>query len=486
MIGKGIMWAFLGQVFNQGVGFVVSIFLARILMPEDFALIGMVMAFLGIANVFVDMGFGNALVQKKDVEDIHYNSIFWLNITLSLFVGSICFLLAPYAASYYGQADILNLMRVLSLSFFFNALGGVHNAMIVKEMDFKYLAKMRGIVAFFSGGLGIYCAYTGWGVWSLVIQSFSASIIAQFFLWRRTKWWPSFTFSKKAIKPLWDYSNKLFASGLLDAVFTRIDVFIIGKLFLPATLGFYSRGKSLNQLIGQYSAGSLNAVLFPALSKIQNDIRSIREKVKEFFHYACMASFLLGGGLYLLAEDLIVLMFTDKWLPTVPYFRIMVLTTFAYPLSAIVLTPLKSLGRTDIFLKLEVLKKAVLTVTYVFGFMYGLEGFLYALLVNHLIGISLNGYYTGKVINWKLGRQWLIILQYGLVAYGGGGVLFYFFDAYGSVNRWGHFLGIGTLFTVYFCLMAYLFKLDGFIRLISVLKQFKKRKSVRTNLDSNT
>ena len=224
-------------------------------------------------------------------------------------------------------------------------------------------------------------------------------------------------FSWNRVVPLLNFSKNLFFSGVINKIFMQLDIFIIGKIFMPATLGYYSRAKNLNQLIGTYSSGSLTTVLFPALSKLQNDIIQIKSKILRFYHLAALISFFLGGLLYLIAEDVIIILYTSKWLHTVPYFKIMVLSTFVYPTSSIIITPINSLGRTDIFLKLEILKKLVFLIAYIFGFKFGLMGFLYAMFAANIIGVTLNGYFAGELINWKIGSQWKVLLLYGIPSY---------------------------------------------------------------------
>lgn len=468
MIKKGLFWDFIGKLFNQGITIIVSIFLARLLLPEDFALIAIVLAVVGIASVFIDFGLTQALIQKQNVKNIHYNSIFWINISLATLLTILCFLSAPLISNFYKIPQLIYLVRVVSFAFILNALGGVHTAMLIKKMEFIQLSKISIISSFVSGILGVSMAFLNYGVWSLVMQYYSAAIVRQILLWGKTKWLPNFQFSWMMIRPLWKFSKNLFISSILNDIFIRIDVFIIGKLFSPASLGFYSRGKSLNQLISTYSSSSLTTVLFPALSKIQDNLEMVKKKVIDFFQLAALISFFLGGLLYVVAQDIIVLMFTDKWLPAVPYFQIMVLTTFAHPLSAIILTPLTSLGKSDVFLKLEVMKKIIFTFTYIFGFSYGIKGFLYAMLISQIIGVSLNGYYAGKIISWGLKEQWFIMFTNALISIVGAGFLFFFLSNDRINNHVLHLILCTLFYTLYYIFINYIFKTKGF-QLINVI-----------------
>jgi len=478
MIAKGIVWDFLGKASYQGVGFVISIFLARLLFPEDFGLIGMVMAFIGIAGVFIDMGLGAAIIQREDIQEIHLSSVFWINLTVALSISILCFLGAPIVSSFYNNSDILKLAKVLSFTFLFSGLSSIHRSILIRKMDFKYLAKIGVISAIISGTIGIVFAYRGYGVWSLVIQNYLSLIISSLLLWKGTKWLPSLIFNWKAIKPLWSYSNKLFISSILEAIYSRIDVFIIGKLFNSSILGYYSRGVTINQLVANYSSGSLNTVLFPALSKIQNDISQVKVKIIKFYNVAAFLAFLMGGVLFLTSEDLIVLLFSEKWLPTSKYFEILVLSSFVYPLSAVILTPLRSLGYSSTFLKLEIIKKIFLSIALIVGFTFGIMEYLYALTISQFIGLALNGYYAGKKINWTIIEQLLTLSKYIIIVVVSVIIVFFSNKYLTQMPRAANFLLNSIAFILIYLTIAYITKNKGFIILSIFVKekvsQYKK------------
>ena len=398
MLKKGILWEFIGKFFKQGIGFIISIFLARLLTPEDFGLVGMVMAFVAIAQIFVDMGFGTALVQKEKIDEIHYSSVFWLNIIIAIIITIIFFLSASLIAKFYQRDELIPIVRVMSLLFIIYSLGIVNRSQLLRNMDFKSLSIINVFATLISGIVGISMALSGYGVWAIIIQSLLSAFVTLVLLWQRTKWIPSFIWSKKALTPLWNFGYKLFISGIIERIFGRLDVFIIGKLFSPSDLGFFTRSKSLNQLVVDYSSGTIASVLFPALSKKQNDPNQIKKIVVKALQVVGGVAFLISGLLYVSAEDIIVFLFTDKWLPSVPYFKILLLSTYAYPLSAIIMSPIQSLGRTDIILKLQIIKKAVLLMGFVIGFIWGINGYLYSLTVVYFISLLLNFYFLNKLM----------------------------------------------------------------------------------------
>jgi O-antigen/teichoic acid export membrane protein len=417
MISHGIFWDFLGKLFTQVVTFVVSVFLARLLFPEDFALIAMVMAFYSIATIFIDFGLSEALVQRESISEIQISSIFWINLFFATVLCVLFFFSSNLISKYYEIPELVGIAKAMSFVFILGALGSIHTAQMHRSMSFKKLSKINVISSTVSGIVGIAMAYSGYGVWSLIGQYYSASVMKQVMLWNATRWLPSFVFSWNETKPLFTFGKNLFFSQLLNTTFNQLDVFVIGKLFVPATLGFYSRAKNLDRLITSYSSGSLSTVLFPALSKIQSDKELVKRKVEDFYHLAAFISFFLGGLLYLTAEDVILFLYTEKWIDTIPYFKIMVLSTFAYPLSAIILTPVNSLGRSDLFLKLEIIKKVIYGLVYIVGFKFGIFGFLYGMLVGNVLAVVLNGFVSGKLIQWPVFSQIGVVLKYGIPVY---------------------------------------------------------------------
>jgi teichuronic acid exporter len=476
MVAKNIFWDLLGKVSYQGIGFVVSIFLARILLPEDFGLIAMVMAFVGVANIFTDMGFGAAIIQRNEINEIHLSSVFWINLFVAILMSSICFFCAPIVGVFYKNTEIIKLTQALSFTFVFSAVSSIHRSILVRKLAFKYQAKAGVISALVSGVIGVYFAYSGLGVWSLVIQNYISLILGAILLWFGTKWLPTMSFSWGAIKPLWSYSNKLFFSSLLEAIYSRIDVFIIGKIFTPSTLGYYSRGVTLNQLIANYSSGSLNAVLFPTLSKLQNNIELVKENIIKFYHTTAFISFFLGGLLFLISENLIVLLFTEKWIETSKYFEILVLSSFVYPLSAVILTPLRSLGFSNLFLKLEVIKKILLTLVIIIGFNYGIFGYLYALTIFYYLSLFINGYFTGKKINWPVLIQVKEILFYFFVTSIAVSAIYFVRNYLDYDTHLLNLLVTSICFLIVYVLLCALLNIKGFVFIKNYVFTFLKNK----------
>ena len=395
---KAFIWDFAGKMANQGMGFVVSIFLARLLEPSDFGLIAMVMVIIGIAAVFTDMGLVAALIQRRRVRPVHYSSVFYFNLFVGLILTLLTYLSAPWISEFYNNKELLPLTQVMSLSFVIGALSSVQSTRLRKELNYALLTKISLISSLLSGIIGISLAFWGAGVWSLVAQTLTMGIVYNILIWTAGRWRPSLEFSWKALMQLWGFGFRMFLSGMLDSIVSRLDFLIIGKLFLPATLGYFQRAKSLNSFVIQYSSGSLMTVLFPVLSRVQNDLPRFQNIIMKSLGIIIFVVFLLLGGLYLVSEELIVLLFSDKWLPSVAFFKILVLSGFGYPISALLVNVLSSRGNSKAFLRLEIYKKTIAAINLVVLYLWGIEIYLYGLVVTSLLAVSLNILFASREI----------------------------------------------------------------------------------------
>jgi len=401
---KAFAWDYSGQLATQGMGLIVSIFLARLLEPSEFGLIAMIMVIIGIAGVFTDIGLGGALIQRRKVLPVHYSSVFYFNIFIGMILTLITYFSASWIGAFYNNDALVLLAQVMSLSFLINAFSSVQSTKLRKELDYGALTKSRFMASLLSGGAGVALAFYGAGVWSLVTQVLSFSIFYNIMIWSTSQWKPSLSFSFKALAQLWAYGFRMFLSGLLDAVFTRLDYLIIGKLFTPATLGFFQRAKSLNLMVVQYSSGSLMRVLFPILSEVQNDLQRLQRIAVKAMGIICFIVFLLLGGLYLISEELILLLFGDKWIQSVSYFQILVISGFGYPVGALLVNILSSRGKSKEFLRLELLKKALISINFFVLYNWGISSYLYGLIVTTVLAVILNIFFASREISLPMVR----------------------------------------------------------------------------------
>ena len=404
---KAFIWDLLGNLGTHASSLIVTIFLARLLEPSDFGLIAIIMVIVSVATIFSDVGLGGALIQRSKLLPIHYSSVFFFNITAGFLLTLLTYLSAGQIATFYNNPELLPLIQVMSSLFVISAFHAVQSVILRKELNYELLTKVNLIASVLSGVIGVLLAFWGAGVWSLVAQLISREVLINILIWSRSSWVPTLAFSFKALKQLWGYGMNMFLAGLLDTIYERADYLIIGKLFAPATLGFFHQAKQLNMLVVKYSAGSLMSVLFPVLSKIQNDLEQFRRVVIKSTGIISFVTFLILGGLFLLADELIVLLLGAKWEASIFYFKILALSGFAYPISALMVNVLSSRGKSRDFLKLEIYKKIIQSISFYVLFAFGIKAFLYSLIVTSALGTSLNIYFAAR----ELGLSFLSIVR---------------------------------------------------------------------------
>jgi len=395
---NAFIWDFFGKLARNATGFIVTIFLARLLEPSDFGLIAMIMVIIGIAFIFSDIGLGSALIQRRRVLSIHYSSVFYFNIFVGMLLTIITYFSATLISEFYDNENLVSITQAMSVLFLINSFSSTQNSKLRKELNYAALAKANISASVLSGAFGITLAFFDAGVWSLVGQALSRGIFYNISIWMASKWIPSLSFSLKALKQLWGFGFRMFVSGLLEDTFKQLDILIIGKLFSPAVLGFYDQAKRLNAMIIQYSSGSIMAVLFPVLSKVQNDLPRFQQIVTKTLDIISFVVFFLLGVMYLISEELIIFIFTEKWLPSVEYFKILLLSGFAYPVSALLVNVLSSRGNSKAFLKVEIYKKILISINFYIGFLWGIKGFLYGLIVVNSLGLALNILFASREI----------------------------------------------------------------------------------------
>lgn len=383
-------WDFLGKLGTQGVGFLFTILLARLLSPAEFGLMAMVMVVIGFASIFTDMGLASALIQRANVQSVHYSTVFHFNIVLGLTLSIMTFLCAEGIGSLYGQSEVVPLAQVLSISFLVNSFGSTQTTKLRKELNYSTLTRARFFSSLVSGLLGLIMAFNGLGVWSLVVQSLALGVVYNCLIWSWSKWRPQFQFSILALRELWSFGFHMFLAGLLQNAVTRLDYLIIGKLFTASTLGFYDRAKSLTGLVTKNFSGSLMTVLFPVLSRVQSDIPRLRSIVLNLFGALSFVTFLLVGALYLVSQELIFILFGPKWQASVPYFEILIISSFSLPLSGLLMNVLRGLGKSRMFLRLEVIKKSIAVTNLAVLYFFGIYSYLYGLILVAILATSIN------------------------------------------------------------------------------------------------
>jgi O-antigen/teichoic acid export membrane protein len=411
---SAVFWNLSGTLMKQGVTFIISIFLARLLSPADFGLVGMATVFVALTQSFADFGMTSGLIQKKDPSEVQYSTVFYINIGISFLLMFLMIFASDFIGNYYGNEEVARIARFVSYSFIIDALNGVQTAQLTKALANKIKTLAAVYSAAGSGVLGIILAYKGFGVWSLVYSAVFGSVINTFIIWRSTTWRPKALFSFTEVKPLLKFGSKMFFSSLLDTAYTKFDVLIIGRLFSSSTLGYYYRAASFNQLVTRYTSGSLQGVFFPVISHLQDDRHTQQKVISKSLHIMSFFTFMLIGLLYLDSMELIVILFTDKWLVSVDYFKLMVFYAYAYPVSVILVSVISGNGHSDIFLKLEIWKKVTGLLAMAVGFYFGIMGFLVGMIIASALAVLLNMWYVKKIIAWPVKTQIKIVFQYSV------------------------------------------------------------------------
>ena len=408
---NAFIWDFVGKFAGTSMGFIVSIFLARLLEPSEFGLIAMIMVIIGMAQIFTDVGLGGALVQRRKTLPIHYDSVFYFNIFIASLLTAITYFSASSIATFYNNSQLIPLVEIMSFLFVITAFSSVQNVRLRKKLNYGLMTKVNLIAGFISGVISIVLAFYGWGVWSLVVQSLLQGILYNILIWNKAHWKPSLQFSFKALYQLWGYGFRIFLTSLMDNVFTRLDLMFIGKLFDAASLGFYQRAKSLNLFVIKYASDSLMSVLFPMLSKVQNDLPRFRNIVIKTYGILNFVTFLLLGSLYLISSELIVLLFGEKWLPSVQFFMILALSGFVRPLGSVLMNVLMSRGKSKIILRMAIYKIVLALLNFIVLYQWGIIPFLYGLIIVGLWDLFLNILFASREINltfMTFGKPFLI------------------------------------------------------------------------------
>jgi len=415
---RALFWDFIGKVLRQGAGIIVGLLLMRLLEPADFGLIAMANVFIALSMIFIDFSLSAGLINKPQPTQEQYSSVFFLNMLMALLLAGLLLWAAPFIGMFYhDNTDVVSIVRVLAFGPLIQASCCVQRARLMKTLDFKSLALSNVTGAVVAGPCGVIAAFYGLGVWSLIIQHYITVLIGTLEIWRRSDWRPSFVFSIKSLRDLWRFGARIFFSEVLETFFSKLDILVIGKMFSPALLGYYNKAKSYNEFIINYVSSGLGSVFFPLFSQIQSDSERIRSVAQKALHCISFLSFGLMGLFYLVTEDLVIVLFSQKWTLSIPFYRIIILTAYASPVSSILMTVIKGRGRSEYFLRAEILKKVILTASFG-GFFWGLKSYLWVMVgVCFIATVFINGYYFEKAIGYKRTRLFFCLAMYFIIAF---------------------------------------------------------------------
>lgn len=405
----GFFWKFSEQISAQLVAFVISVILARLLSPSDYGIVALVNVFIIIANVFVTSGLGTALIQKKDSDDIDFSTVFYLNEAASIIIYGIIYIGAPYISKFYEIPELVEVTRVFALVIPLSAFNAIQQAYVSKHMLFKKIFVSTTISAIISGIIGIILAYTGFGVWSLVGQILSNTILISIILFVQLRWYPRLVFSWNRARPLISFGWKILAASLLGQIFNQLRTLLLGKVYTSADLAYYNRGQKFPELISSNVDGTISTVLFPALSKYSDDIQKVKELTRISIRTSTFIIMPLMFGMAATAKPIILILLTSKWSEAIPYMQFLCVAVAFGTVSTANLQTLSAIGRSDVVLKLEFIKKPLYLILLVIGIKISVLAVAYTMALYSILAMFLNMSPNRKLLSYKFSEQLLDI-----------------------------------------------------------------------------
>jgi teichuronic acid exporter len=393
---KGIIWSAIDKFAVQIGQFIVSIVLARILVPEDFGLIGMLTIFIALSQIFIESGLGIGVIQKQDRNDIDFSTLFVFNLSVSTFFYFLLFLAAPLISSFFKQPQLTDLLRILGLNLFLNAFAIVQRTKLTITIDFKTIAKSNVIGMILGGLCGIVMANNEFGVWSLVIQALVGTFASTIYLWFYGNWKFSTTFSKKSFKSLFGYGSKLLIAGLYAQILNNVYNICLGKFYPTASLGYYTRAKSFADIAANTVTGILQQATFPVLTLVQNDKEKLVTIYSKMIRMSAFCIIPLMALIALLAEPIVILLLTEKWVALIPLLQWMVFARIFQPISAVNMNLLNAIGRSDLFLKVDFSKLPITILAIVITIPLGVKAMIIGHVITSVIAFIINAYLPGK------------------------------------------------------------------------------------------
>jgi len=474
IVASNLIWRFLERFGAQIVAFVVSIILARLLDPVVYGTVALVTVFTTILQVFVDSGFGMALVQKKNSDEVDFSTVFYFNIVICAFLYLIMFILAPFIARLYDNEQLSLIIRILSLVLIISGFKSIQSVYVAKHLIFKkfFFATLVGTVI--SAGVGIFMAYKGYGVWALIAQNLLNQGIDTIILWITVGWRPKRVFSFKRLKSLFSFGWKLLASALLDVGYNQLRALIVGKKYSAEDLAYYNRGEQIPNLAISNINNSIDSVLLPSMSIAQEDKQRVKQMLKRSISVSSFVLLPVMAGIAVTANSLVAVLLTEKWNAAIPYMQLFCLIYAFYPIHTANLNAMKAMGRSDYFLKLEIIKK-IIGIGLLLGAMWiSVQAIVISLLIANLLSLIINTYPNKKILGYGILEQMKDLLPALLLS----GIMFgvtyfiYYMDGAGFMTLVKQVL-IGVV--VYFTLAA-LFKVEPFVYIVNFFKNLSLKK----------
>lgn len=412
-----VLWSTAERLGRQGVQVAVQLTLARILGPKVFGLVAMLAIFNAIAQSVVDSGFGNALIQRKTITQTDICSVFYFNIASGVTMAGLLCLASPWIAAFYEQPLLQPLACFLSLMFVLNALGLTQDILLRREMDYRTQLKASVPAVLLSGSLAVTLALLGWGVWALAIHMVSQSLFKTSLLWVMNRWRPSWTFSWQSLREMFGFGSRMLASGILNVIFNNLYFLVVGKLFEAVTLGLYANARQLQLFVTSNISGIVSRVTFPVFSKVQDDLERVKRALSQALKGLTLVNSMAMFSLIVLAKPLFQTVLGEKWLPAIPYLQWLCVIGLLMPMHVMNLNVLMGLGRSDLFLRLEIAKKVFTMINVAVTFFHrNVQLMIYGQLITSIIAYFLNAHYSGKMLKYSAWRQLVDVIPYAAVS----------------------------------------------------------------------
>lgn len=472
---KGFFWSTTDILSKYGLNFIIQIVLARLLLPEDFGIIGMITIFITISQSLIDSGFSSALIREKAPTQSDFSTVFFFNLVTSITLYSLLFFSSDLIGIFFSEPKLPDIIKILSLVIIINSFGLIQRTILIRNIDFKTQTKVSIISSVFSGIISILLAYLGFGVWSLVVRTIIMQLLQAILLSLHNKWIPIFDFNRKSFIRLFSFGWKIMVSGLINTLYLNVYTLIIGKFFTTIDLGFYTNARQITDVAANTITISVQKVSYPILSSINEEPYKIltffKKTISGMMFINCFLMFFLIGS----ADSLIPFVFGENWLPSVPYFKILCASKMLFPLHVINLNILQVKGRSDLFLKLEIIKKAIgasfITLAIVFDL--GITGLLWTGVISSVISFFINSHYSDKLLGYSTWNQikdifpaFIISLTMGFVVY-----------LTGSLLKSSYFIELLIQLALAIVIYISLSKLFNINEITLLLQLIKKRKS---------
>ena len=412
-----MVWTGLQKYSTMGIQFVSGIILARLLTPYDYGCIGMLTIFMVLAEAFIDGGFGSALIQKKQPTQADYSTIFWWNLIMAFFMYGILYISAPAIARFYNIPLLCDVLRVQGLVLFIYAFNIVQRNQLKKKLNFKVLSIVTITTSIIALSITIFMAYKGFGVWSLVVQNLISAAIPAIIFWFFIKWRPIFVFSRKSFKELFSFGFYMFLTNLINQFANQIQGLLIGKLYNPSTMGYYSKAHGTERLASKSVYSIMSQVTFPLFSQVQDDKNRLANIIRRLAMTISFLTFPILFILLLCAKPIFLLLYSDRWLPSVPYFQVLCIAGLASCMIAVNLHSIAAIGKSKVTFTWTIIKRAI-GIGFVVGglFLWGMKGLLLGAVLNTWFSYFVNVSLVSKYIGYKWYRQLLDILPVAIVS----------------------------------------------------------------------